>query len=120
MDRSRDGDCVRIEVNNLITFTLVGALKSESSGDGGGRGGAYPPPTTTTPAVTATAVSTATPGVTPPEEAVTTPTKPAAEETPSVVAEETPTKKPGVPGFTAVFAIAGMLALAYVVMRRRS
>ena len=30
-----------------------------------------------------------------------------------------PTKKKGTPGFTAVFAIAGLLAIAYAMMRRR-
>ena len=96
---------------------LVGA----AAPSGGGGGGTYPPGwDEPTPTVTATAVPGVTPGVTPPEEAVTTPTETAvAEETPSVVAEETPTKKKGIPGFTAVFAIAGLLAIAYAMMRRR-
>ena len=34
-------------------------------------------------------------------------------------ADEAPTKKPGVPGFEAVFAIAGLLAVAYLVLRQR-
>ena len=114
------GTCVWIEVNNLSTFALVGTKTAAPSRRGGGGGaGTYPPGWDATPTVTATAVSTATPGVTPPEEAVTTPTEPAAEETPSEVAEETPTKKKGIPGFTAVFAIAGLLAIAYAMMRRR-
>ena len=115
-------DCHTADISGYLSSVTVGigskSAPARRSG-GGGRGGTYPPPTTATPAVTATAVSTATPGVTPPEEAVTTPTEPAAEETPSEVAEETPTKKKGIPGFTAVFAIAGLLAIAYAMMRRR-
>jgi len=134
VDNGRDGNCVWIEVNNLSKFALVGTKTTtyhHHGGGGGGSGGTYPPgwdTTTTTPAVTATAAHGATPGathkVTPParEAAVTKPTtKPAAAEkaTPEG-AEETPTKKkPGIPGFTAVFAIAGLLAIAYVLMRRR-
>ena len=102
--------------------TSITVASAVSTGGGGG-GGTYPSgwgeTTTATPAVTATAASTATPTVTPPEEAVTKPTKPAVEEMPAVIAEETPTKKPGIPGFTAVFAIAGLLAIAYAMMRRR-
>ena len=95
--------------------------------DGGD--GIHPPgwgtTTTATPAVTATAVSTATSGATPewtptPGEAVATPTKPAVEEeTAPEGAEATPTNKKGITGFTAIFAIAGLLAVAYVMMRRR-
>ena len=59
---------------------------------------------TPTPTVTPTATPTATPTVTP-----TAPTKPA-------VAEETPTKKKGIPGFTAVFVVAGLLAIAYLML----
>ena len=43
---------------------------------------------------------------------------PVNEEAPTEPAE-TPTKKPGVPGFEAVFAIAGLLAVAYLVLRQR-
>jgi len=128
VDNGRDGNCVWIEVNNLSKFALVGTKTTSSHhGGGGGGSGTYPPGWGTTPAVTATAAHGATPGathkVTPPAgEAVTKPTtKPAAAEkaTPEG-AEETPTKKkPGIPGFTAVFAIAGLLAIAYVLMRRR-
>jgi len=86
---------------------------------GGGGAGTYPPGWFATPTVTATAVPGVTPTATPPEEAVTTPTKPAvAEKTPVVPAVEAPTKKKGIPGFTAVFAITGMLAVAYLVLRR--
>ena len=94
-------------------------------GGGGGGAGTYPPGWFATPTVTATAVPGVTPTVTAttvtqPEEAVTTPTKTTvAEKTPVVPAVEEPTKKKGIPGFTAVFAIAGMLAIAYAMMRRR-
>ena len=59
----------------------------------------------------------------PPGERVTpAPTKkPAAAKAAAPAAEGTATTTPakGAPGFTAVFAIAGMLAVAYVLMRRR-
>jgi len=114
------GTCVWIEVDNLSTFALVGTKNVTPSGGGGGGAGTYPPGWDATPTVTATATPRATPGVTPPEEAVTKPTKPAAEEEAMPEgAEETPTKKKGTPGFTAVFAIAGLLAIAYAMMRRR-
>ena len=58
-----------------------------------------PPTPTPTPAVTPTATPTATPSPTP------SPTP-------------TPTPKPGIPGYEAVFAIAGLLAVAYLVLRR--
>jgi len=73
-----------------------------------------------TPTVTATAAPTAPPTVTPTEAVVPTPTKTAvAEETPTAPVKETPTKKKDIPGFTAVFAIAGLLAIAYAIVRRR-
>ena len=60
----------------------------------------------------------------PPDERVTpAPTKkPAAAKAAAPAAEGTTagTAKKGAPGFTAVFVIAGMLAAAYVVMRRRA
>jgi PGF-CTERM protein len=91
---------------------IKSVLKSEPpGGDDDSGGGTYPLGWFRTPTVT------------PPDEAVTTPTKPVADE--EVIpdeAEVTPTrKKPWwkIPGFTAVFAIAGLLAVAYVLMRRR-
>lgn len=113
---------VWVNVTNLSTIALVGTTKSSSSGGGGGGEGTYPPGWGT-PAPTAAPTSAPPPGVTPaPAEGVTpTPAKPkpaAAGATPTASAEEKPTKK-GIPGFTAVFAIAGMLAIAYMVMRRR-
>jgi PGF-CTERM protein len=68
-----------------------------------------------TPTPTKPVVADETPTV-PVEE---TPTKPVvADETPTVPVEETPTKN-STPGFAAIFAIAGLLAIAYVMMRRR-
>ena len=119
------------EMNGFSIFALVGTKTTTTSshhgGGGGGGSGTYPPGWGTTPAVTATAAHGATPGathkVTPPAgEAVTKPTtKPAAAEkaTPAGAEETSTKKKPGIPGFTAVFAIAGLLAIAYVLMRRR-
>ena len=119
------------EMNGFSIFALVGTKTTTSShhgGSSGGGSGTYPPGWGTTPAVTATAAHGATPGathkVTPPagEAAVTKPTtKPAAAEkaTPAGAEETSTKKKPGIPGFTAVFAIAGLLAIAYVLMRRR-
>jgi PGF-CTERM protein len=52
-----------------------------------------------------------------PGEAVSTATTP-AEVVPTDTAEPTATKKP-VPGFEAIFAIAGLLAVAYLVLRQR-
>ena len=110
------------------TFGLVGSIPT------GGGGGTYPPGwfETPTPAVTATktpaasATATATATSAPPSEHVTptpapTKTKPAAAETTAPAAEGTTaeTAKKSASGFTAVFVIAGMLAAAYAVMRRR-
>ena len=67
-----------------------------------------PTPTEVTPTPTATATPTAT---IPP---TTTPTA-----TPTATATPTPTSSPTPPGFEAVFAIAGLLAIAYLVLRRR-
>ena len=78
-------------------------------GGGAGRVRATPTPTpiaTPTPAPT----PTPTPLVEKP-----TPTIPPATATP----EPTPTPTPAEPGFEAVFAIAGLLAVAYLVLRRR-
>jgi len=85
-----------------------------------GRGGTYPPGwfETPTPAVTATNATTAPPG----ERVTPAPTKrPAAAKATAPAAEGTTagTAKKGAPGFTAVFAIAGMLAVAYAMMRQR-
>jgi PGF-CTERM protein len=108
------------------TFGLVGSIPT------GGGGGTYPPgwfetPTPTVAATKAPAASvTATATTAPAGEHVTptpapTKTKTAAAETTAPAAEGTTAgdAKKGVPGFTAVFVIAGMLAALYAVMRRR-
>ncbi len=127
--RNTTANYVWVNVTELSTFALVGSKpappqssRPSRGGGGGGGSGTYPPGWgETTLAATPGVTPGATPTVTPPGEAVATPTKPAvAEETPSAVAEETPTeKKSETPGFTAVFAITGLLAIAYVLMRRR-
>jgi len=106
------------------TFGLVGSIPT------GGGGGTYPPgwhetptaPVTATKAPAASVTATAT--AAPPGERVTlrpTKAKPAAAKTAAPAAEGTTagTAKKSAPGFTAVFVIAGMLAVAYAMMRRR-
>ncbi len=110
-----------VNVTHLCSFALVGTTIPSSSGGGGGDG-TYPPGWFETPAPTAAPTSTPPPGVTPAPAGggvTPAPAKPAeAGKTPAVPAGEEPTKK-DIPGFTAVFAIAGMLAIAYMVMQRR-
>ena len=120
---------IAANVSSLSTFGLAGtAITGGGDDDGGSSGGqsTYPPsggggfalptatPTATaTPAATATAVKTAKPA---------TPAKPAAGTTPAAGDEATPAKpeKKGLlPGFEGVFAIAGLLAIGYVMMRRK-
>jgi len=112
-----------LETCNKTTVTFVApeaTPTSPPSGDGdGGNGGAV-----TTPTPTPTATATVTPG----ETATPSPT-PGATATPSVspgaspvtTASPEPTSSPdgGIPGFEAVFAIAGLLAVAYLVLQRR-
>ena len=118
---TRSGRCVYVDVNHLCTFALVGS--KAISGSGSGSGGTYPPgwgaPTS---AVTATKAPAATDA--PPGERVTPAStkKPAASKAATPAAEGTTAGTPaknGAPGFTAIFAIAGLLAIAYVLMRRR-
>jgi len=110
------------------TFGLVGSIPT------GGGGGTYPPGwfETPTPAVTATKSPTpstpstpATATVAQPGDKVTptpapTKAKPAAAKATAPAAEGTTAgdAKKDAPGFTAVFVIAGMLAVAYAMMRR--
>ena len=103
------------------TFGLVGSIPT------GGGGGTYPPGWFETPTVTAAKSpapsKTTTATVAPPGERVTpSPTKKTAAAkaaTPAAEGTTAGTAKKGAPGFTAVFVIVGMLAAAYVVMRRR-
>ena len=119
---TRSGTCVYVDVSHLCTFALIGS-KATGGGSTGGGDGTYPPGWFGTPtsAVTATANATAT--AAPPGDKVTpTPTKrPAATKATAPAAEGTTAgaAKKGVPGFTAIFVIAGMLAVAYAMMRRR-
>ncbi|GEM_PF-5002852 len=94
-----------------------------------GGGGTYPPGwfETPTPTVTATKAQAASTNATatPPGERVTlTPVpmkRPAAAKAAAPASEgaAAETAKKGAPGFTAIFAIAGMLAITYAMMRRR-
>ena len=118
-------DCYTADISAYLSEVTVGiGSKPAPTPSGGGGDGTYPPGWFGTPTPTPAVTPTATPssGVTPApagERVTPTPTKPAAAgETSTAPAEEGPTKK-DIPGFTAVFAIAGMLAIAYVVMRRR-
>ena len=106
------------------TFGLVGSVPT------GGGDGTYPPGwfETPAPAVTATkapaAPATTTATAAPPDERVTPApmkAKPAAAKPTAPAAEGTAveTAKKDVPGFTAVFAATGVLAIAYAMMRRR-
>ena len=125
---TRSGRCVYVDVNHLCVFGLFGSGATDGGTGGGSRGGTYPEgwSGTPAPAVTATkapaepAIGTATDA--PPGERVTpAPKKAAAAKAVAPAADGTPaeTTKNGAPGFTAVFVIAGMLAAAYVMMRRR-
>jgi PGF-CTERM protein len=114
---TRSGTCVYIDVDHLCTFGLVGSKATGGGSSGGGSGGTYPPGWfgTPTPTVTATKApanaTTAPPGdkVTPvPTKAKTAAAKATA-----------PAAKKDAPGFTAIFVIAGLLAVAYAMMRRR-
>jgi PGF-CTERM protein len=94
-----------------------------SGGNGGsssGGSGTYPPgwDVTSTPASATGTATAAPPGerVTP-RPTITKPTTTATETAAEGAAPKAPKK--GLPGFTAVFAIAGLLAIAYLVMRRR-
>ncbi|MHC1570521.1 MAG: PGF-CTERM sorting domain-containing protein, partial [Methermicoccaceae archaeon] len=76
--------------------------------------GAAPTPT---PTETATETPTETATETPTETATETPTE-TATETPTETATETPAATP-TPGFEALFALAGLLAVSLLVLRRR-
>lgn len=95
---------------------------AKPTGDSGGGGdGTYPPGWFETPTPAPTTAMAETPAT---EEPTETSSVITSEETPTIAASpaETPTTKlaaKGVPGFTAVFAIAGLLAIAYLVLRRR-
>ncbi len=112
------------------TVIVIGTASNSGNGNGGngsgsgsssssGNGGTTPTPTPTaapgenvTPSPTPTASPIATPTLTPTASPAETPFTPA---TPSPA--PSPTSKPLIPGFEAVFAIAGLLAIAYLVLR---
>ncbi len=82
------------------------------------------PNETVTPAVNETATPTVNETATPTVNETATPTaspeaSPEATPTPTTSTEETPKPKPSTPGFEAGFVIAGMLSVAYLVLRRR-
>ena len=117
------GTCVYADVNHLCTYGLVSstATGGGSTGGHGGGSGTYPPGLFGTPTSTMTATAPS-PGECECEHVTPAPTKkPAAAKATAPAAEGTTAgdAKKGAPGFTAVFVIAGMLALAYVMMRRR-
>ena len=103
-----------------VTFVASGEVDGDGGNGGNGNGGSGNggATTTATPASTPgetplpspTAGATATPTGTPMPTSVGTPTA-----TPS----PSPTKKPLIPGFGAVFAIAGLLAVVYLVLGRK-
>jgi len=122
---TRSGTCVYVDVDHLCTYGLFGSKAAPTpSSDSSGGSGTYPPGWFGTPApsVTATKASAATTNATaaPPGERVTpAPTKKTAAAKTDAPAAEGTTAKKSAPGFTAVFVIVGMLAVAYVLMRRR-
>ena len=129
--RNTTANYVWVNVTECSVFMLTGteaATPTPSGGGSSGGSGTYPPGWFDAPAPAVTAAkapaASATATVAPPGERVTprpTKVKPAAAKATAPAAEETTaeTAKKGAPGFTAVFAIAGMLAVAYVMMRRR-
>ncbi len=128
-DRDPIANYVWVNVTECSTFLLAGtgAATPTPSGGSSGGSGTYPPGWfgTPAPAVTATKASATTTATdAPPGERVTpapTKAKPAAAKAAAPAAEGTTAgdAKKGAPGFTAVFVIAGMLAVAYAMMRRR-
>jgi PGF-CTERM protein len=125
-----NGTITDLAGNNLTTDdtgVIVAAWQTSSGGSSGGDG-TYPPGWFETPTPTVTATKAPTPSATatatdaPPGDKVTpAPTKkPEAAKTTTPAAEGTTAETPkSTPGFTAVFVIAGLLAVAYAMMRRR-
>lgn len=120
-----------------VVFTAPGTSPTPSGGSGGGGGGGggssggttTPTPTTSpttspgeSPAPTAAPTSTASPSVAPSGTpgATIAPTAPTAPTAPSTPAAATAEPTPKEPGFEAVFAISGCLAVAYLLMGRRA
>ena len=112
-------DDLKDEDNNPITYTVTDGLVTVS--------GPQPTPTSTpsptpsptltpevTPTLTPSETETPSPSLSPTSMPAVTPTA-----TPTVTPAPSPTPTPTPPGFEAVFAIAGLLAVAYLVLRRR-
>ena len=122
LDEERTGyvtgdDKVEIVEEEEPTPTPTPAPTSGNGVDGGsgGTGGA------TTPTHTPTATVTTTPGETPSPSATagaTVTPSPTASPAETATPSPSPTKKPLIPGFEAVFAIASLLAVAYLVLKR--
>jgi len=90
-------------------------------GNGGGGGGTTTPTPTPTPTGTASPAPTVTATVTPTPTPTASPGEtetPTATESPTPSPSPGPTKKPLIPGFEALFAIASLLAVAYLVLRK--
>jgi PGF-CTERM protein len=128
---TRSGTCVYVDVSHLCPLGLFGSkAASTPSGGSSGGSGTYPPGWfgTQAPAVTATkapAASTTATDAPPGEHVTPTPAptkKTAAAKAAAPAAEGTTaeTAKKDAPGFTAVFVIAGLLAVAYAMMRHRA
>ena len=120
-DMNTTADYVWVNVTECSIFLLAGTPTATPTPSGSSGGdGTYPPGwfETPTPAVTAAANTTATDA--PPGERVTpAQTKKPAAAKAAIPAAEGTTAKNGAPGFTAVLVIAGLLAIAYAMMRRR-
>ena len=125
-----DGLCVYADVTHLCTFALVGALGSGGNGGSSSGGdGTYPPgwgddAPASTPAATPAQTAAPEPTVASTKASTEAPTEapPAEAETKEMETETTKLETKGTPGFGAVltvFAIAGLLVAAYLVMRRR-
>jgi hypothetical protein len=95
------------------------------NGGGGGNGGVVTPTpsATTAPGVTPTPSTTVSPGVSPsPGTSPKVTPLPSSSPTagPTTSPSASPTAKPGIPGFELIFALAGLLAVAQWLWRRRS
>lgn len=122
---------IAVNVSSLSTFGLTGTTIAGDSSDtrrssgGSGGGGTYPLPTptpTVTPASSSSTTpdTTATTAKTAAQAATKKPTvKPAAQTADSDTTPDAPEKKGLLPGFEGVFAIAGLLSIGYVMMRRK-
>ncbi|AGK61835.1 hypothetical protein Asulf_01869 [Archaeoglobus sulfaticallidus PM70-1] len=125
-EHNKNANYIKVALSNLSVFALGGAKPAPAPAPVVGRigaGGGYvvtPAPTPTKPPVTPTPTK---PPVTPTptKPPVTpTPTKPPVTPTPTKP-PVTPTPKPwwSIPGFKIVYAIAGLLAVAYLLRRRK-